>query len=365
MSGATEGKLEQAYDLIRQERLDEAVSILQPLLINESQNADVWWLWANAVREPEDARHALHKVLEYSPQHASARQQLAKLDELYPPVPEAAFDSLSFGETTTDFEDLYGDTTTREAIEAPELPELPAEMSPSVIQGLDLTAEGSSAKSTAVDFGWLDDDEEELGLPDESGVELPDIDETSFIELDQLEEEGVPEETETRRRPLLRLVLVALLVVALGAAVVIAASNLGGKEAPAATEAPAVAGVEEPSDTMKTVLEAAASAANAQQALLGGPATAELEVRDGLPALVIRVCRPANTDLSNAMGIAMEMAARYSVSAQDELGAAGADLVNCTRNDLLLSAVAPIDRIIAFANGNLTRDEFRATWQWQ
>ncbi len=373
MGDATEGKLQQAYDLIGQDRLDDAAAVLRPLLIDEPSNADVWWLWANAVTEPEDARHALQRVLQLEPEHGSAEQLLERLNELYPPVLEAAVEELSFGEAS-EFDDLLDDTIPQELAEAPEItvaaleqdPYEPAEAEAGrLIRGL--AAEADDDQPTAVDFGWLD--EEELEPVAEDWDVLPDIDESGFLSTDDLEEdliepgqEEVPEATPRKR--VLRPVLLFLLIIAVIVAAVVLSSNFRQSESPVATDVAAQPQNTDISDTMQIVLEAAESAANAQQELLGGPASASLEMQGDGAILMIRVCRSAGTDLTSAMNIAMEMAARYGVSAQDELAATGVVLENCTRNDILLSATAPIEESAAFANGNRSQHEFRTFWQW-
>ena len=131
MTDASEYRLEQAYELIRAGQPDDAIAILQSILQVDDTNADAWWLVANAVDEPEEARAALRKVLEYQPDHAQAQRLLGRLDELYPPVEEAETDLFSFGEVDDTLDSLYGDTALNTPVEsAPEpplsLPEIPA-----------------------------------------------------------------------------------------------------------------------------------------------------------------------------------------------------------------------------------------------
>lgn len=373
MTEATEGQLDRAYDLIRQNRAEEAVPILQAVLLNDPKNADAWWLWANAVSEPEEARDALQKVLEYNPDHAQAGEMLAQLNELYPPVPEEPGSEMldfDFAEGP-DFDSLTADTAEQEAVPdeaAPPsvLPEAP----PSVPEGAGAeTAETQAvriqqleaeteAATPAIDFGPLFEEEAE------GGEGFPPFEEMPTYDLEGEEEEAEAEpEARPRRRPVLRTVLIVLviLVLAVGAAAVILQSR--APTAPAAAT-PTAAQALEPSMAMQTVLEAAQNALTGQSELLGGEPTVRLEARDGGPALIITVCRPARPDLPDALGIAMEMAARYGVSVQDEIALVGVEMINCERNDLLLSATAPIEQAVSFASGNLSSEEYRAAWQW-
>jgi hypothetical protein len=200
-------------------------------------------------------------------------------------------------------------------------------------------------------IGEIDEFEEALDF--EAELEEP---------LFDAEEEAVER---PRRRPVLRtlLVMLVVLVAALALVVLIAVSR---PTAPAPATQPTSVPTLVVSDTVQVALDAAQQTANQQSQLLGGPATARLETSSLGTTLMIRVCRPAGTDLSQAMMIAMEMAANSGVSVRNELDAVGADLVNCDRDDTLMSAVAPVEQAMAFAaDRSISSDEFRAGWQWQ
>ncbi len=115
MTNATRDQLRQAYTLIQQEELDKAISLLEPILAENPDNPDAWWLMANAVSEPDDAFEALSNVLRLDPNHAQARDLLETLKEQFPqlanrpaPAPasspsraSAGLDDLYTGETQT------------------------------------------------------------------------------------------------------------------------------------------------------------------------------------------------------------------------------------------------------------------------
>jgi hypothetical protein len=94
-----QSQLEKAYDLIQAERLDDAVAILRPIVRTAPDNADAWWLLANAVSEPNDAYEALSNVLRLDPGHAEAKEQFNILLEEYP---ELAGSRSSTGGAVTD-----------------------------------------------------------------------------------------------------------------------------------------------------------------------------------------------------------------------------------------------------------------------
>ncbi|GIK63453.1 MAG: hypothetical protein BroJett018_12470 [Chloroflexota bacterium] len=85
MADNLQKQLERIYALIQREQTDEAMQLLRPLLDEHGDNADVWWLMANAVDDPRQARRALINVLKINPRHGRARSLLDKLNESFPP----------------------------------------------------------------------------------------------------------------------------------------------------------------------------------------------------------------------------------------------------------------------------------------
>lgn len=88
---STHEELRRAYTLIKQEQIDEALAILRPIVLNEPDNVDAWWLLANAAIEPAEARESLIQVLRIDPDYANApkaREMLERLNEQFPPVPD-------------------------------------------------------------------------------------------------------------------------------------------------------------------------------------------------------------------------------------------------------------------------------------
>jgi hypothetical protein len=79
MSEPTRTELQKAYQLIKNGEKEEAVSVLRPMLTVDPNNADGWWLLANAVSDPAEQRSALEKVVMLRPDHAQARAKLADL----------------------------------------------------------------------------------------------------------------------------------------------------------------------------------------------------------------------------------------------------------------------------------------------
>jgi len=84
MSDATNQALSEAYELIEADRLVEAEAILKPILADEPDNADAWWLYSYAVTDVETARMALNTVLHLDKDYPGAAELLQTLEEKYP-----------------------------------------------------------------------------------------------------------------------------------------------------------------------------------------------------------------------------------------------------------------------------------------
>ncbi|MBE7512100.1 MAG: tetratricopeptide repeat protein [Anaerolineales bacterium] len=104
-------QLEEAYRLIQQDQLDAAQAILREVVARNPDNADAWWLMANAVTEPRDAYQALSNVLRTNPMHDEAREAFNQLVSEYPDLDQAAMpipggiDDFS-ADITVDIDDL-------------------------------------------------------------------------------------------------------------------------------------------------------------------------------------------------------------------------------------------------------------------
>lgn len=84
MSDATNQALSEAYELIEADRLAEAEAILKPILADDPDNADAWWLYSYAVTDVETARMALNTVLRLDDTYPGASELLHILEEKYP-----------------------------------------------------------------------------------------------------------------------------------------------------------------------------------------------------------------------------------------------------------------------------------------
>lgn len=112
MSESVQEQLKQAYELIRAKKRKDAIVLLLPILKDDEDNANAWWLLANALDDPDDTREALQNVLRLRPEHDKARQMLDQVNRLHPPVqePEPAEETYDFDEPQ-DLADLLPGTS--------------------------------------------------------------------------------------------------------------------------------------------------------------------------------------------------------------------------------------------------------------
>ncbi|MDX1995809.1 MAG: tetratricopeptide repeat protein [bacterium] len=97
MSMVTNQDLSRAYDLIEQERLEEARSLLKPLLEANPNNPDVWWLYTHAVEDAQEAQGALENVLRLDPQYPGASALQQQLEATRAPVTTGGISALGSG----------------------------------------------------------------------------------------------------------------------------------------------------------------------------------------------------------------------------------------------------------------------------
>lgn len=84
----TQQELRRAFRLIKNDEVNDALAIIQPIIQQEPDNVDAWWLLAYAETDPKRAREALLTVLRLDPNYANAaqaRDMLDKLNQEYPP----------------------------------------------------------------------------------------------------------------------------------------------------------------------------------------------------------------------------------------------------------------------------------------
>lgn len=86
MSQSTADILNQAYELIEQDKYGEAAALLEPLTSSEPENANVWWLYAHAVDDPQKGQAALQKVSELNPNYPGLDMLTSQVESPAPVV---------------------------------------------------------------------------------------------------------------------------------------------------------------------------------------------------------------------------------------------------------------------------------------
>lgn len=81
-------RLDRAYELIQEDRDEEALDILRPIVIHDPDNAAAWWLISYATDDPKEARLGLINTLKNDPDHQHAREMLDQLNAMDPPTAE-------------------------------------------------------------------------------------------------------------------------------------------------------------------------------------------------------------------------------------------------------------------------------------
>ena len=91
-----EETLQQAYQFIKTGEKALAEALLRRIVADDADNADAWWLLANAVDDPDDIREALDHVLRLRPDHAKAQLMLKRTNARFPSdEPESIEDLLA------------------------------------------------------------------------------------------------------------------------------------------------------------------------------------------------------------------------------------------------------------------------------
>ena len=98
MSGDTRQSLARAFELIEADEHQQALNIVKPIIENEPNNADAWWVYIHAVADEDEAREGLNR--------------LSELDSDYPGLSELQnpqdFDD-DFDDLDLDFESDFDD----------------------------------------------------------------------------------------------------------------------------------------------------------------------------------------------------------------------------------------------------------------
>ena len=88
MSDTTNAVLQRAYELIEADELEQAQTLLAPLLETDDKNPALWWVYSHALRDKSIGQLALDRVLELDPSYPGANELKDDLLELQSRDPE-------------------------------------------------------------------------------------------------------------------------------------------------------------------------------------------------------------------------------------------------------------------------------------
>ncbi len=397
MADPTRGQLEQAYHLIQNDELEKAIVLLKPIVAAQPNNADAWWLLANAVSEPDEARRALENVLRLNPNHSKARELLNQLAVEFPePATDSLFDSaapvvsdepvdeldrilgeqpepVTASETDTNIDDLFS--------AEPSFGDLESQNLDDVFAGANREMDVLDENPFAVSSGEPDflqalnegaDAEALAAAPAGKAGKVAKAKPAKVKEppkpLDALEVERL---ANTRTSPAVRIALVLLIVIVIGGGATLAYlggvfGNRGGGEVPtvpvtpvasAGTAATSEAGGELGSAIQATTdLFVASKFTDARTAIVASSFGDTLQVE---------VCGALGPGLQPKVNQAMDMAASQAAKIRGSVKAVGVQFVSCTRPDVTLyRAVAPIDAVTSYVDGGMQdQHAYRLTWK--
>lgn len=332
----TNSVLEQAYGLIEANKLSEAKALLKPVLETEKDNADVWWVYAHAVDDPETARIALNNVLRLDPSYPEAKELLVGLDK----------------------QNLQG-------VDIEDFDKEPSFLSakpPTTLPGLTKPAIKSLSDS--------DDD-----FPD-------DFDDDDLDDGDDEEPAGL-----SRRGLILVSSIVGLLLIV--ALVIVIARPFATTSDVSPTVAMATSTLEiavnpttspDLSATVpsQAVDETPLATFESQAGVLGDDLTntitsalsslnvtkedVEITQTDLGSTLVVKICAQAGLDMRQKLTAAMNTLAQESNSYANQVAAVGVRMQDCDANTPLLMLGAKIEDALAVASGSLSEEDFQAKW---
>ncbi len=365
-------KLKRATKLIDQEKTEEALQIVRPILEDDPDNALAWWVLAYAVDDPIEARRALKRVLEIDPnfEHADrAREMLAALDAQYPE--EAQADEL------TGFPDPFAEDDFPVEETEPIFPA--AESADDLVDDdfPDFLGEPEADIPADDPYGDLDVDpffpEEVEATPAEPTLEpetpaepadLSFLDEPpSEEELATMEEQAARKPGRGRRRVLT--LLTVLVLVCLVVAVVLFGLSGGADES---SDPGALAAVETVPDSVLNQMAVAAGQLN--NANLGTERQVVLANSPLGNTLFVEICDRPGPALPDTILRGMQIMAAQVPPLASELDAVGVSIAVCEGNqrDTLYRAYVPVaeaQRYLDgdFGDGTKGLSRFQAVWQ--
>lgn len=335
MNDQLQSALASAYEMIEADQLEEARALLKPILAEDLDNADAWWLYAHAVDDPEVARTALNNVLRIDRDYPGAAELMETLERTYPTSTPAAEPDL-FAENASVLPDLVDD---------------------------------------------LDLNEEDLDLDLDADLEEPRGTETASTSA------AASRRSSPAPVLLLLLLLAGILVIVLLVALLSGGTGEQPALVPTAESDAAAAGDEQ--QTLPA-LEASPSAVDDEQGQDGqltadttGQVLAELEAAlaaeladvDLVPGsavvrdtelgktLLVAVCTSTGDDMRAVLSQSMNGLSRLAEQINSVADAVGVQLVDCETEATIRIIAGPVEQAAQYASGALDRENFESGWR--
>lgn len=395
----TNQKLRAATRALNQEEFQKAIELLEEILRADQDNVKAWWLMANAVDSPEEAREALEIVLELDPDHAEARSMLDQLLEMYPEevggsepgqddtdelamLAEAMQDEEDEIEPDDSFDILEPEPVEPEEPGDPEEPgepdwlafadEAPREVlddaettGTSVFDDVPTAFDTEEEEDIFDDFDFEDDDFFDDVEDEDEFDDFIDEDDTFDLEEDfDLDEDTDKAPSRGWRRFLLPVAVLALVVVIVAVIAVVMLGGGGDDGSPQPGETPTAP----TSDRLDVLREAHGDSLAALGDALAdaGYEEASAEFRETAegPTLMGQFCWSKRGGWSEAALEAMGLVTEAAQPMSDEgLAAVGVELRFCGSEDVLFARMAPLDLATDFyIEQDSTEEDFVATW---
>lgn len=369
MDSTTARSLSKAYELIEAERLEDARVVLEPILAQERNNADAWWLYAHAVTDSKEAQTALRNILQIKPDYPGASQLLQKLTRKIGETDSQHL--LTQEKATSDLTDADIDTLLAEITDADDV------------------------------IGNSDFDEEDLlddftEFDDESHTHEFAVDDLDIDQDDKGETEPAPRRIRFSQL-MLGLITLLILVIIIGLLVrkqdtdseeptTVAAQSVPTDTATSLssvdvtaevtieptstpTSPPSVTTTEEvtsevteavPADPLEIVISNIPEVFSDYDL---SPDSPQIAATDLGSTLIVEICVQDATTARTILNDAMSIIAGEITDSSGLIDAVGISLTDCQQDAIMNIIASPLTSAIAFANGELTEEEFLKTWR--
>lgn len=381
MSSATSDSLSKAYRLIEADELAAARAILEPVLAEDPDNADAWWLYAHAVSDTDAARRALDHLLRISPRYPGAVELSNQLEAI-----------------------------SRSEAETEPLPATEVEPEPDIIPAPEVEPPVAAVVPPAEELPDLDDELENAGRPSPAlrtlGLIAALLVVLAIVAILALQNRGgeTPDTVGSVPSPSLEVAVglmtaeatetpeaVAPVEVTEAASLAEATSeadagivSLAATDEAVATEAVRPV-VTEPAQATEEAVVAVTETTPLGQEVVLVPAEGDFTpLEDALSGsftlpdegivrtettlgdtLLVSVCSSAGAEVRNALPQVMDVVASHAAVVAGDADAVGARMVNCASNRPLLIIAVEKNQAVEYAVGNLSAEEFQAQWKPQ